>query len=247
MTDITSPLSLLVRRLAALSALDSDDRAAIMRLPYRWRTYERGSYILRDGDTRRSYCSVAITGLAYRHKIASNGSRQIIGLVMPGEAMDFQQLMLNRYDHSIQAAANIEVAELERADLTNLAFGRKNIGNAVWTDALVSSSIYQEWLVNIGCRNAKSRIAHFFCEFVARADAPMAPNGGKYLLPMTQEQIGDATGLTSVHVNRMIKVLVDDKVIEHERPFVIVNDHRRLCKIAGFDPAYLHFDQLEPN
>jgi CRP-like cAMP-binding protein len=190
---------------------------------------------------------VALTGLSYRHKIASNGLRQIIGLVMPGEAMDFQQLMLDRYDHSIQAATNIETLELNRADLTNLAFDRPNIGKAIWTDALVASSIYQEWLVNVGRRNAKSRVAHFFCEYVSRVDGVITPEGGRYLLSMTQEQIGDATSLTSVHVNRMIKALVGDKVIEHERPFIIVTDHRRLCQIAGFDPAYLHFDQSSPN
>ena len=247
MTDITSPLSLLVRRLAARSALATDDQEALERLPYQFRTYERGSYILRDGDPRRSYCSVVSTGLAYRHKITLNGLRQIIGLVLAGEPLDFQQLLLNRYDHSIQAATNVEVIELDRDNLAKIIFDRAEVGKAIWTDALITASISNEWIVNVGRRNAKSRVAHFFCEFFARSNGMKLKAGARFMLPMTQEQIGDVTGLTSVHVNRMIRTSINDSVIEYERPFITVINHERLCHIAGFDPLYLHDAQLVPS
>lgn len=115
----------------------------------------------------------------------------------------------------------------------------------MWIDALVDASIYREWVVNIGRRDAKARIAHLLCEFAARQKAAGLGDGTICHLPMTQEQLGDAVGLTPVHVNRTLKALVEDGVIQRSKRDISFADSARVRAVGDFSELYLHFDQIE--
>lgn len=84
----------------------------------------------------------------------------------------------------------------------------------MWLDTLVDGSIFREWVTNVGRRDARTRIAHLLCEFSLRLKLAGLGEQGAYELPMSQEQVADATGLTPVHVNRTIKGLENDGLIE---------------------------------
>lgn len=245
MSDFASPVESLVRKLASRHRLEPVDRAAIMTLPYKQRTYERASHLLREGDPKRTGVRFLQSGLAYRHKIASSGARQIFGFLLSGDTIDFQQILLNRADHNVQAATAVEVVEVERLPLEKLAFSHPAIGRALWLDSLVTASILQEWLLNVGRRDARSRVAHFLCEFTTRMDEIGMSRNGQYEFRITQEHVADATGLTAVHVNRMLRSLMADKAIAYEKPFFTVIDRKRLWSAAGFNTLYLHLDQTE--
>jgi hypothetical protein len=109
-----------------------------------------------------------------------------------------------------------------------------------YVSALVDASVFREWVLNIGQRDAKSRVAHMLCEFAIRREAAGLGSPERFDLPMSQEQVGDATGLTSVHVNRMRRALGEDGVIDRNKRDVRITDWKRLRDIAGFDPMYLH-------
>jgi CRP-like cAMP-binding protein len=113
----------------------------------------------------------------------------------------------------------------------------------MWVDALIDASIFREWVLNVGRRDARSRIAHLICEFAVRADAAGLSTNGRYELPMTQEQIGDATGLTSVHVNRTLKTLAADGLLHRDKRFLTVTDPGHMRSVADFSALYLHLDQ----
>jgi CRP-like cAMP-binding protein len=108
---------------------------------------------------------------------------------------------------------------------------------------MVEASIYREWLLNNGRRDARARIAHLLCELVVRSDALGINLGGNYNLPMTQEQIGDAVGLTAVHVNRTLKSLSNDGLITLTGRGISFPDWDRLKDEAGFNSRYLHMSQ----
>jgi CRP-like cAMP-binding protein len=245
MPDDVSPLVSLVRKLGSRSRLDDEDVAAIMALPYVRRTFEAASYIVREGEPPRKRCSFVVSGYAFRQKLTVQGTRQIVSLHMAGDLLDLQHLFLKRADHNVQALTRLESAEIDREALRALALERPAIGEAMWVDALIDASIFREWVMNIGRRDARSRIAHLICEFAARMDAAGLSIGDRYELPMTQEQIGDATGLTSVHVNRTLKSLATDGLVHREKRYLTFANRERIKAIADFSTLYLHLDQTE--
>lgn len=164
---------------------------------------------------------------------------------MAGDLLDLQHLFLKRADHNVQALTRVESAEIDRDALRALALERPAIGEAMWVDALIDASIFREWVMNIGRRDARSRIAHLICEFAARMDAAGLSSGNRYELPMTQEQIGDATGLTSVHVNRTLKSLAADGLVHREKRYLTFANRERIKAVADFSTLYLHLDQTE--
>ena len=229
----------LVRYLSRHSELSGDDKAAILSLPHKVRTLEAQSFLLREGDRPR-VCPVLLRGFAFRHKITGDGSRQILSLHIPGDALDIQNIFLEEADHNVQMLTRGEVADIPRAGLEALIQQRPAISEALLVASLVEASIFREWTVNVGRRDARSRIAHLLCEFSYRLDAQGVSNDGAYHLPMTQEQLADATGLTPVHVNRVLKGLEAEGLIERERRAISFPDWDALSDAGDFNPRYLH-------
>lgn len=235
-----SPLEPMLRKLEYYHALANDDCAALMALPFRVRTVERYHFVIRERDVAKHACAL-LKGFAVRTKMVANGNRQIVSIHMKGEIVDLQNSLLNVADHSVQMLTSGRIAMIPRDDLFRLAFERPAIGRALWADTMVDASIYREWIANIGRRDARTRIAHLFCEFSLRLKVAGLGDGTGYELPMTQEQLADATGLTSVHVNRTIKALQKDGLIDRSNPrSIFIGDWRKLVEAGDFDSGYLH-------
>ena len=235
-----SPLAPMLRKLEYYHSLGKDDCAALMELPFRMRTFERYHFAIRERDVAKDAC-VLLSGFAVRSKMVANGSRQIVAIHMTGEVVDFQNALLKVADHSVQMLTSGRIAMIPREALFSLAFERPAIGRALWADTMVDASIYREWIANIGRRDARTRIAHLLCEFSLRLKVAGLGEATGYELPMTQEQLGDATGLTSVHVNRTIKTLEKDGLIDRSNPrSIFIGDWRKLAEVGDFDSGYLH-------
>ena len=117
----------------------------------------------------------------------------------------------------------------------------------MWFDTLVDSAIFSEWVANVGRRDARTRVAHLLCEFALRLKVAGLGDEVGYQLPMTQEQLGDTTGLTSVHVNRTLKQLESEGLIERVSPRAIsIGDWERLADVGDFDSHYLHLHPSAP-
>jgi CRP-like cAMP-binding protein len=245
MSNTDLPMTKLVRKLASRNTLATEDQAAILALPYLTRTYEPHSYLIREGAPARRYCSFVLSGFAYRQKLTAQGARQIVSLHLAGDILDLQHLFLKRADHNVQALTRLETVEVESDALRTLAAERPAVAQAMWVDALVDASIFREWVVNVGRRDARTRIAHLLCECVTRMKSAGLNEGDRYELPMTQEQIGDATGLTSVHVNRTLKLLAEDGLVHRDKRYLSFTDWEKMRSVADFSALYLHLDQAQ--
>jgi CRP-like cAMP-binding protein len=233
------PLEPMLNKLARLSTLDADDRGAITSLAHRVQRVSRGQILVREGEVPRE-CCVLIEGYACRHKSTRSGRRQIVSLHIPGDVLDVQHLQLPTADHTVETISGARIAWIAASDLRALLKERPQINEALWRDALIDASIFREWMLNVGRRDAKTRIAHMLCEFAARREAAGLGGVARFELPMTQEQIADATGLTMVHVNRSLQTLARAGVIEREGREIRIADWNRMRTLADFDPAYLH-------
>lgn len=231
----------MVHRLDRHSPLNQADRRALRTLPCTVKKMAASAHVVRDGEIAQS-CSLLLSGFAYRYKLAGEGGRQIISLHCAGEFLDLQNIFLGLADHSVQMLTDGEVASIPVETIGRLAFSNPAIGRALWTDSLIDAAIFREGVVNVGRRDSRARVAHLLCEFSLRLEAAGLARNHRYELPMTQEQLADAVGLTSVHVNRVLKQLGTEGLISRERRSLVILDWGRMCRAGDFNPRYLHHE-----
>lgn len=219
--------------------LSEDDKRALTALAWSRKTFARDAYLVREGE-RTSVCTILLTGFAFRQKLVTNGARQIISFHIPGEFLDIQNCMLEVADHNVQALSRITVAIIQKNALADLMASRPNIRHALWLDSLIDAAVFREWVVNLGRRDARARIAHLLCELADRLNASGVSDGDMHDFPLTQEQIGDATGLTSVHTNRTLQSLRKDGLISLSSSRLTILDWDALCEVGDFNERYLH-------
>lgn len=234
--DILAPM---VRKLEGWAPLGDEDRRALFALPRTVRQVPRGHFVVREGDQATHSC-VLVSGFAYRQKIVGNGGRQILAIHVAGDLVDLQNSLLRTADHSVQALTDTVIAQIPVEEVRKLAFARPAVGMAMWYDTLVDASIHREWTTNIGRRDALARVSHLLCEFGVRLEKAGLGNRSRYELPMTQEELADCVGLTPVHMNRTLRALDRERLIERPRRAIVIDEWARLAKLGDFDTGYLH-------
>jgi CRP-like cAMP-binding protein len=157
--------------------------------------------------------------------------------------VDLQNSLLGTADHNVQMLTDGRVAMIPVEAIRKIAFAHPSVGMAMWYETLVDASIFREWILNVGRRDARTRIAHMLCEFALRMETADLGGPSGYELPMTQEQLADATGLTPVHVNRMLQALTQEGLINRTKRRVTITDWQKLARVGDFNSAYLHQDR----
>lgn len=234
-------LAALFRRLTTVTGLDDADIAAIRALPINVRHWEAGRTVVSDGS-RPTECVLVIEGFCVRAKTTVTGQRQILSIHIPGEIPDLQSLHLHRVDHDLIAVAPSTLGFISHAALRALTRANPNVAEVLWRDTLIDAAIFREWIVNVGQRPAGSRLAHTVVELRRRLAVTGRAAGDTFDMPLTQEQISEALGITPVHANRIIRQLRDDGIVDISRGRVTVLDEAKLAELAQFDDRYLHQD-----
>jgi CRP-like cAMP-binding protein len=233
------PLGALFRRWSGHSDLSQADKEALLSLPFTRKNYGRDAYIVREGE-QVSDCALMLKGFSFRQKLLRDGSRQIISFHIPGEFVDLQNSLLGVADHSVQSLNVCEVALVPSSALLQIADVSPGLRMAMWIDTLIDASIFREWVVNVGRRDSRTRIAHLLCELALRLHRTGPDRDGMIDFPITQEQLADATGLTSVHTNRTLQSLRKDGLIQLTARSLTVLDWDGLRAVGDFDELYLH-------
>ncbi|HEX8482569.1 MAG TPA: Crp/Fnr family transcriptional regulator [Allosphingosinicella sp.] len=241
--DMHPTFEKMVRRLERRSPLTGADREALFSMPHSVRKLPASAHVIRDGDPAE-HCSLLLSGFAYRYKITGEGGRQIISFHVASEFLDLQNSFLGLADHSVQMLTDAELAIIPSQILQEFALTRPALARALWIDTLIDASIFREWVVNVGRRDSRARVAHLLCEFSLRLEAAGLASNHHYELPMTQEQLADAVGLTSVHVNRVLKQLGEEGLIRRNRRSIVIEDWSRMRAAGDFNERYLHHDAV---
>jgi CRP-like cAMP-binding protein len=232
-------LKLFLRRLEARSQISAPEREAVLALGGQPQKVAAHRDFVRLGEDLQESCLIA-DGLVARFSQLEDGSRQIVSLHVPGDMVDLYSLMLPKAPSPLQALTNATIIKVPHQALRALAFEHHGLSAAFWRDCVVDGAIVAQWLVNVGRRNARGRIAHLLCEMAVRYAQIGTLANGSFPFPITQEQLADTLGLTSVHVNRSIKTLREDELIRMTRANVTILDWAGLASVAEFDPTYLH-------
>lgn len=198
--------------------------------------------IIREGEHSPDN-HLVISGLACRYKILEDGGRQIMAFLVAGDLCDAQIFILKEMDHGIATIAPSVIAEIPGETMRDLLLQRPGVALALWWGTLQDEGILRERIVDTGRRDAYSRIAFLICEMLIRLRAVGVLEDQEFEWPVTQTDLADATGLTPVHVNRMLQRLRDEGLIETTGKRWRVLDFAALRQAANFNPNYLHLDR----
>ena len=231
--------SALVRRLNTLADLDAEDRSRIADLCKDIRQIPRRSHVAKEGD-RPEYVHVMLSGWGARYKTLRDGSRQIVDFLIPGDFCDLHVTLVRAMDHGIVALTPCKVARIHEEQIAQLTSENSRVVRAMWWSTLVDQAILREWVLNVGRRDAYERVSHLLCEMHFRMKRVGLVENDRLALPLTQEELADATGLTAVHLNRTLQRLRREKLIEMASGWLKLLDAPALQEAAGFDPSYLH-------
>ena len=229
------------RKLRGFGPLQEADRRALAAIEAAARTVAPETDLVREGD-RPEGMVVILDGFACRYKLRRNGARQIMAYLIPGDSCDLAASLPHRMDHAIGALSACRVAQIAPEAGRDL-LRRPAIARALRNAALAEEATLREWLVNIGRRSAVERLAHLFCEMYVRLGAVGLTEGHRYVLPVTQLDLADTTGMTSVHVNRSLGELRRLGLIERKGKRLTILDLPRLMDVAEFQADYLHLAQ----
>lgn len=233
-------LALFAQRLEARSEISDEERTALLALPGTPQKVSAHHEFVRLGEELTHACLVT-DGVVARFAQLDDGSRQIIGFHIPGDMVDLYSLMLPRAPSPLQAQSRATILKVPHQALRDLAFNHRGLSSAFWRDCVADGHIVAQWLVNVGRRNARARTAHLICEMAVRYAQIDRLEHGVFPFPITQEQLADALGLTSVHVNRSLRGLRESGLVRLGRGEAAILDWDGLTRAAEFDPGYLHF------
>ena len=199
--------------------------------------------IVREGDTIERVAFV-LAGWTCRYKVLSDGRRQIVSLMLPGDLCGSPLHGRHAADVHVGTLGPAMVAEVPLGDLVAAATAHPVLHEAFAREFLVDAAIQRAWTVSLGQRNARERLAHLVCEIAARLEAVGLVNERSFLCPVTQSEIADMLGVSNVHINRTMQELREDGLIATRGRAMSLPDLSRLRQAAGFDPAYLHGDRI---
>ena len=234
----------LIRKLESIASLAPDEKAAIVHLPIQVRKMAADQDIIREGDTP-SECCLVVSGFLCRYSVTVEGKRQILSFHIDGDIPDLQSLHLTVMDHSLATLVPSTLAFIQHDDLHSLIRHHPRIGDLFWRDTLIDAAIFRQWMIGMGRRSSESQLAHLLCELLVRIRAVELVEDHACKLPMTQAELGDALGISNVHVNRVLQDLRAKGLIFLQGAHLKVLDWEGLKAAGEFDPTYLHLAKTD--
>jgi CRP-like cAMP-binding protein len=235
----------LVRKMEQFKAFSKEDRELLNRISSeRQRDYDAHEDVISEGEHSPDI-HVVLTGLACRYKHLEDGSRQIMAFLVPGDPCDSEIFILKEMDHSIGTLTPSTIASISGEVMKDLLLNRPSIALAFWWSSLQDEGVLRERIIDEGRRDAYSRIAFLIYEVFVRMRAFEVIHEQRFEFPVTQTDLADATGLTPVHVSRMLGRLRQQNLIMIEGKTWTVCDPTGLRKAARFDGNYLHLDRAK--
>jgi CRP-like cAMP-binding protein len=234
----------LIRKIGRFTQLSEGDNQALEHLCERRRHVDAYQEIVSEGTVRDVVYAV-LEGFACRYKILGEGQRSILAYLVPGDMCDWQIFVLGKMDHSIATLSACEIVEIPRKAMLEVTDKHPAITRALWWATLVDEAILREWIVNVARRSADQAVAHLFCEILLRLEVVGLRIGNGFEFPVTQTDLADTVGLSSVHANRVLQNLRRKKLIRLTKKSLQILDVQGLMDLAGFEPNYLHLRRDE--
>ena len=229
---MTTPL---IRKISSFASLSEEDSKILNNLCSTSKLYHRGRMLMDEGQPHQDIY-IMLDGWACSYRQLMDGRRQIINFAIPGDLLGVRNLVLPLWTNSGIALTNIKAARVPQKKVVDLIRTQPLLGAALLAALSRDEAIVVEHLVNIGRRTALERMAHLLMELCCRLQQIFLNSDNVYPLPLSQENLGDALGLSTIHVNRILRQLRERKIVTLAKRKMIVHNIYGLSQIAGFNP-----------
>jgi CRP-like cAMP-binding protein len=232
----------LTAKLERYGSLFEEEKHVLRQITSRTMIYQARQDIVAEGSTP-DHSSLIVSGFAIRYNNSSDGRRQITAFHVPGDFADLHSFLLKPIDDGVAALTTCTVAMVPHSDLKEITKKYPYLTRVLWLTTLIDGAVHRAWMTTLGRMEARERLAHFFCELRDRLQPMGLMTDDSYELPITQEELGNAFGMTTVHVNRILQGLRADGLITSRGKTLVINDWEHLRQVGQYSPDYLHMDQ----
>jgi CRP-like cAMP-binding protein len=237
-SHIPPSMSPFLQRLRQHSYLTEEEAEAILGLPFHPCHVAANQDFVQHQERVTHSCFV-LEGMVGTFGENKRGDRQITSFFVTGDMVDLHTVVVPEAPAAVQALVTSTILKVPHSALRELAGQHPGVAEAFWRQCVVDAAILSEWVVNVGRRDARSRMAHLFCELACRSGRQAEDDQFEFNFPISQSQLADMVGLTPVHVNRTLKGLREDRIVGVVNRLVRISNWDRLAQIGEFDPAYL--------
>lgn len=227
-----------ILKLRRSNALTQEDIRTLEQAMSPSRRIAAGADIVAEGD-RPGTCLVLMDGLVGRYKQLRNGRRQILSFQVPGDFVDMHSFVLGRLDHSMSALSPCRISPVSHRAMQEIISHHPRISLAFLRESMIEAAVFRDWVVNLGQRPGYGRLAHAFCELACRLRAVNRMKGDSFDFPVTQEELGQAAGLSAVHVNGVMRRLKENGLVSHQSGVLTIHDWEGLRRAGDFEPSHL--------
>src|SRR5262245_10701731 len=221
-------MDLLLKRLAWADQLAQEERDRIVACVSRVQSFGPGETII-PADDPVDFSSVLLKGFSNRQLVLQSGKRQITAFHLAGDFCDLHTYVLKTLPDSVVAITECEVAIVPHAQLDQIVRDSYHVARLLWASTLIDASISRQWIISIGGRSARARLAHLFCELYLRFKMVGLTKDMSYLLPATQTDLSDVLGLSLVHTNRTCAALRSEGLATFARRTLTIHDWDKLA------------------
>jgi CRP-like cAMP-binding protein len=234
-----------VRKLGTLIDLSNEEIACLESLQTDDRTFERHATLYSQGD-RLELTHVVRDGWAMRYKMLSDGRRQILNFILPGDLIGLYGSLIETADHSVETLTRLQSFAFAPQRILDVFASCPRLGAAIAWTAGQEEAILAEQVVRIGRRSAYERTAHLFLELLKRLQLVGLAGQHSFEMPLSQDVLADALGLSMVHVNRTLRRLRNAGLVRVVDRRLIIDDVAQLERIADFTSDYIDAGALPP-
>jgi CRP-like cAMP-binding protein len=232
-------ISPLILNLEQHDRLSDEEKRVLQEAIAHTKTAHRGEDMIREGD-RPKESIVLLEGFAARYKLLRNGKRQITSLHILGDFADLHGFYLKTMDHAVMALAPCKLGLVPHEAIHQITESHSHLARLLSVRIAVDGAVHRQWLAMTGKSSAYVRFAHLLCELFLRLQGIQQTDGNTFQLPLTQPELGDVLGLSTVHVNRTLQELRHEGLLTWRGNRVEILDWERLQNVAEFDPTYLN-------
>jgi CRP-like cAMP-binding protein len=233
-----------VAKLRSRQALSDADEKLLREARWEQRRFNRHEVIVHAGEPQE-HVHLLLSGFAARAQEDSGGSRQLVGIGIPGDLVDIHGAILGRLEQELVALSACEVAMLPHAQVRKLTRDSAAIQMVFWLQAAVDHAIQSAWIQALGTKRGTAKLAHIFCEMQLRLGLVGIATQMGFPMPLSQQELADYSGMTHVHLNRCLKELREAKLLSFAQGWAKVEDWEGLKALARFDEAYLNLRLIE--
>ncbi|PZU08204.1 Crp/Fnr family transcriptional regulator [Sphingomonas sp.] len=236
-----APIGPLIDRLRRSDTISDTEIAALAAVITECRDYPNRATVARPHEHLEK-SQLLVEGFVARQTELPNGRRQILAIHVPGDFLDLHGLLLKSLDHEVVTLSPARLAEAPHPLLREMTSEHPHLARLLWFSTMVDAAIHREWIASLG-RTAVGRIAHLLCELQMRLEVVGLADAHGFALPLTQIDIADATALTPVHVNRTLRHLRENGIVDFRAATVSIGDLAALRRLAGFSSDYLYLER----